>query len=54
MSEENRIYSLKQRKQRLDLQISDEEKRPSPDELTLHKLKAQKLTINDELLELSS
>lgn len=54
MSEENRIHSLKQRKQRLDLKISDEEKRPSPDEVALHRLKAQKLTINDELLELSN
>jgi hypothetical protein len=54
MSEENRINSLKQRKQRLDTKITDEEKRPSPDEATLHKLKAKKLSINDELLEMCS
>ena len=49
MSETNRINSLKQRKQYLDLKITDEEKRPHPDELILHKLKAQKLLINDEI-----
>lgn len=53
MSVQNRINSLKERKQFLDLQILDEEKRPSPDDQVIHKLKAQKLLINDELLEIS-
>lgn len=53
MTESNRITSLKQRKQFLDVRILDEEKRPTPDELVLHKMKAQKLLINDEILELS-
>lgn len=50
MSEENRINSLKQRKNFLNEKILDEEKRPTPDASVLHKLKAQKLQINDELL----
>lgn len=53
MSEANRINSLKQRKQTLDMRILEEEKRPSPDEVALHRLKAQKLQINDEIAGLS-
>ncbi|MEC7702525.1 MAG: YdcH family protein [Pseudomonadota bacterium] len=53
MSENNRINALKERKHYLDLKITDEEKRPHPDELILHKLKAQKLHINDQISALA-
>jgi len=43
------VDSLKSKHADLDLKIADEERRPHPDEATIHALKKLKLRIKDEL-----
>ncbi len=43
------MESLKSKHADLDAKIADEERRPHPDEATIHALKKMKLRIKDEL-----
>jgi len=52
MALEQRIQSLRKRKAELDLQILAENARPAPDSVRLHRLKSEKLGMNDELFRL--
>ena len=49
MALENRIESLKQQHARLDQILRREETRPGADDGHLHRLKAQKLELKDEI-----
>jgi len=46
------VDSLKSKHADLDAKIADEERRPHPDEATIHALKKLKLRIKDELAAL--
>ncbi|WP_300377970.1 YdcH family protein [Henriciella sp.] len=52
MSIQGRIEELSNRHRKLDEQISDEQKRPTADEVRLHDLKRKKLKIKEELVTL--
>ncbi|HTR17201.1 MAG TPA: YdcH family protein [Acetobacteraceae bacterium] len=49
MSLQSRIESLKERHASLETRIVDEDHRPRPDELTLARLKREKLRLKEEL-----
>jgi hypothetical protein len=49
MALENRIDSLKQRHARIDQMLREEEARLGADDLVIHRLKAQKLGVKDEI-----
>lgn len=49
MALENRIESLKKQHARLDQLLHAEETRPGFDDTVLHRLKAQKLALKDEI-----
>ncbi len=49
MALENHIDSLKKRHARLDQMIREEEAHPGADDLNLHRLKSQKLSLKDEI-----
>ncbi len=49
MALQNRIDSLKKQHEKLDRMIHEEEIRPGSDDSLLHKLKAQKLALKDEI-----
>jgi uncharacterized protein len=46
------LEALKIKHQDLETRIADEERRPHPDDVTLHELKKQKLRVKDELVAL--
>lgn len=46
---ESRIASLKDKHERLERSIREEEQRPQPDDIRLRQLKQQKLVIKQEL-----
>ncbi|WP_084420525.1 YdcH family protein [Henriciella litoralis] len=52
MSLQGRIEELSNRHQRLDQEISEEQKRPAADEVRLYDLKRKKLKIKEELVNL--
>lgn len=52
MTATDRIDSLRSRHATLDAKLEDEERRPQPDDVTLHDLKRQKLAIKDEIARL--
>lgn len=52
MTTTDRIDSLRSRHATLDAKLEDEERRPYPDEITVHDLKRQKLAIKDEIARL--
>ena len=49
MSLQSRLESLMERHAVLESQIHAEDNRPRPDEETLHRLKAEKLRLKDEI-----
>jgi len=49
-----RIESLKKRHTEIDLRLLAETARPAPDDILLHDLKRQKLSLKDEMLRLMS
>ena len=49
MALDSRIDSLKQKHARIDQILHEEESRPGADDLVLHRLKAQKLGLKDEI-----
>lgn len=49
-----RIESLKKRHAHLDNMLHEEEIRPAPDIIELHKLKRQKLNLKDEIVRLAA
>jgi hypothetical protein len=53
MAAEVRADSLKAKHAALDMQISEEERRPLPDTTVIHDLKRQKLKIKDELRKIA-
>jgi uncharacterized protein len=53
MALEQRLESLKKRHHQLDLMILAEEAHPIPDPVLLHQLKRQKLSLKDEMVNLS-
>ncbi|GAB6968078.1 hypothetical protein JCM25156A_21150 [Komagataeibacter kakiaceti JCM 25156] len=53
MSYEARINSLKNRHARLDARIFDEDRRPMPDEVTIRRLKLEKLRLKEEIERLA-
>ncbi len=52
MSVEQRIDTLKQRHAGIEARLHDEETRPLPDQIQVHKLKREKLKIKDEISRL--
>ena len=52
MSVSDRIESLKSRHATLENRIHDEKVRPSPDQLSMSRLKREKLRVKDELQRL--
>ena len=52
MTTTDRIDSLRSRHATLESKLEDEERRPSPDDGTVHDLKRQKLAIKDEITRL--
>jgi hypothetical protein len=51
MPDREQIEALKSKHAALEAQISEEEKRPSPDDVRIHELKREKLKIKDELAQ---
>jgi hypothetical protein len=49
MAFKNHIESLKKKHAHLDQMLQEEEARPSSDDLVLHQLKLQKLSLKDEI-----
>lgn len=49
MSLQSRLASLKDRHYSLELRIAEEDQRPRPDNLTLSKLKIEKLHVKEEI-----
>ncbi|MEX2200699.1 MAG: YdcH family protein [Dongiaceae bacterium] len=49
MSDREQIEALRSKHAELEAQISEEEKRPAPDDARIHELKREKLKIKDEL-----
>ena len=54
MSLQSRIDSLKQRHDKVDARVSDEDHRPRPDPDALMRLKGEKLRLKDEMERLST
>ena len=52
MSSVERLDSLKARHAGLEAQIAEENKKPHPDDTTIHALKKEKLKIKDEIARL--
>jgi hypothetical protein len=52
MAFENHIESLKKKHARLDQMLREEEARPGADDMVLHRLKLQKLSLKDEIQSL--
>ena len=52
MSSVERLDSLKARHAGLEAQISEENKKPHPDDTTIHALKKEKLKVKDEIARL--
>ena len=46
----NHVTALRGKHEALDRQISDEESRPFPDTIKIHRLKKEKLRLKEELL----
>lgn len=53
MSLEDRVKTLQDKKVDLEKILEDEEKRPLPDNISVHDLKRQKLAIKDEIERLT-
>ena len=49
MAFENHIESLRKKHAHLDRMLREEEARPGSDDLVLHRLKLQKLSLKDEI-----
>ena len=49
MHAEAHLEALSDKHQKIDTQIHEEELRPSPDSMTLHDLKREKLKLKDEM-----
>ncbi len=54
MSLEERIETLKMKHHALEEAIQQENNRPRPDDLEIHRLKKEKLQIKDEIAQLSA
>jgi hypothetical protein len=54
MSLQSRIESLSNRHASLEMQISDEDHRPKPDDSALFRLKVEKLRVKEEMERLRS
>lgn len=54
MSMQEHVNSLKHKHAALEVAISEESKRPMPDEIVVHDLKRRKLKIKDEIQRLGS
>ncbi|TVR98367.1 MAG: DUF465 domain-containing protein [Rhodospirillales bacterium] len=54
MSLDDRIETLKAKHRALEAAIEQEDNRPWPDELEIHRLKKQKLLIKDEIASLAA
>lgn len=52
MSAVERLDSLKARHAGLEAQIAEENKKPHPDDTTIHALKKEKLKVKDEIARL--
>jgi len=52
MALENRIDSLKKQHSRLDQMLRAEEAHPGTDDIVIHRLKAQKLALKDQIEQL--
>jgi hypothetical protein len=52
MALEQRIESLKKRHAEINLKVHDEQSRPCPDTLQLHRWKCEKLFLKDEMIRL--
>ena len=52
MSSIERLESLKARHAGLDAQIDEENRKPHPDDTTIHALKKEKLRVKDEIARL--
>lgn len=53
MSLEDRVNALQGKKEGLEKILEQEERRPLPDNISVHDLKRQKLAIKDEIQRLS-
>ncbi len=53
MSLDQRIDTLKQRHAGIEARVHEEETRPMPDAIQLHKLKREKLKLKDEIQRLA-
>jgi hypothetical protein len=49
--EHNHVFSLEAKHALLDQQIHEENLRPNPDQMTINRLKKQKLKIKEELAQ---
>lgn len=50
---EDQLQSLKSKHSQLDTELRKEQERPHPDDLTINRLKREKLALKDEILRLS-
>ena len=48
--DQNHVSALRAKHEKLDHRITDEEARPNPDTILIHKLKKEKLRLKEELL----
>jgi hypothetical protein len=53
MALEQRIQSLRKRHADIEIRLHDEESRPRPDAMQLHRWKCEKLFLKDEMSRLS-
>ena len=53
MSQEARIEALKAKHADLEHKLEEENARPMPDDVTVHNIKREKLTVKDELYRLT-
>ena len=53
MSQEARIEALKAKHHDLEVKLEEENSRPMPDDVIVHTLKREKLSVKDELYRLT-